>query len=94
MANLMMRGYYVWRQNNHATRGRRFIGMAGLPDIIGYCRRSGRAVYCEVKTQGDRLSDEQITFLTHAYRCGCFAYIAMIDTEGNPQIMQFNGSAD
>ena len=30
------KGYCVWRQNNHSTRGRAFTGMKGVSDIIGW----------------------------------------------------------
>lgn len=69
-------GHYVWRQNNHHTPGRKFIGMKGLPDIIGYCKRSGISVFCEVKKNGDKLSEDQISFLTLAEQNGCQVYIA------------------
>jgi hypothetical protein len=73
-------GADVWRQNNHATRGRKFIGRKGLPDIIGHAS-GGRAVYCEVKAEGDRLSDEQRTFLEEAHLRGCWAFICFQNGE-------------
>lgn len=74
MSKLTEWGGNVWRQNNHATRGRKFTGMRGLPDIIGHTSE-GKAVYCEVKTSGDKLSDDQRAFLEEAHLSGCWAFI-------------------
>lgn len=49
--------------------------MPGLPDIIGHASE-GRAVYCEVKTERDRLSDAQVAFLNEAHASSCWVYIA------------------
>jgi hypothetical protein len=68
-------GCSVWRQNNHATRGRKFIGRKGVPDIIGFDPMGGRAVYAEVKTVNDKLSDDQVKFLHEASEAGCRVYI-------------------
>ncbi len=68
-------GHDVWRQNNIAVRGRKFTGRKGLPDLIGHTS-GGVAVYCEVKTEGDRLSDDQTAFLSEASRAGCVTLIA------------------
>jgi hypothetical protein len=58
------RGMEVWRNNNLAVKGRSFIGRKGVPDIIGYDRKHGQFVGCEIKKLGDRISPEQFTFLT------------------------------
>lgn len=58
------RGMEVWRNNNLAVKGRAFIGRKGVPDIIGYDRKHGQFVACEIKKLGDRISPEQFTFLT------------------------------
>ena len=58
------RGMEVWRNNNLAVKGRAFIGRKGVPDIIGYDRKHGQFVGCEIKKLGDRISPEQFTFLT------------------------------
>jgi hypothetical protein len=65
----------VWRQNNLRVPGRKFIGMKGMPDIIGHSQ-DGRAVYCEVKTEGDRLSQDQIDFMDAAHKAGCQVWIS------------------
>lgn len=56
-------GNDVWRNNNLAVKGRAFIGRKGVPDIIGYSRKQGTFIACEVKAIGDRLSPEQMVFL-------------------------------
>ena len=73
---LRLRGCMVWRQNNIRVPGRKFIGMKGMPDIIGHSQ-DGRAVYCEVKTENDRLSQEQIDFMDGAHRAGCLVYMSV-----------------
>lgn len=65
----------MWRQNNIPVRGRKFTGRKGVPDIIGHST-DGKAVYCEVKSEGDKLSEEQTTFLSGASRAGCWTFIA------------------
>lgn len=72
---LTTKGCKVWRQNNLAAPGRKFIGMRGLPDVVGY-DAEGHAVYCEVKAVGDKLSDAQIAFMSDASKAGCKTFIA------------------
>ena len=79
---LTMMGCIVWRQNNLAVRGRKFIGMKGMPDIIGYDSTNGKAIWCEVKTISDKLSEHQIDFLSDAMYSNCLAFICMQDKEG------------
>lgn len=69
-------GCTVWRQNNLAVRGRKFIGKKGMPDIIGY-DKSGYSVYCEVKTINDKLSQDQVNFMTDAMYNLCHVFICM-----------------
>ena len=49
--------------------------MKGMPDIIGYSH-DGRAVYCEVKSEGDRLSQDQIEFMDAAQKAGCQVWVS------------------
>jgi hypothetical protein len=89
IAELTSFGFHVWRANNIAIPGRKFIGMKGMPDIIGYdC--GGVAVWCEVKTANDKLSTEQIVFLTMAADAGCRCYIAMQDKEYGVQLKNWS----
>lgn len=64
MDYLNSRGMEVWRNNNLAVKGRAFIGRKGVPDIIGYDKKHGQFVACEIKKLGDRISPEQMVFLT------------------------------
>ncbi len=79
---MTLEGSVVWRQNNYATRGRKFIGMRGLPDICGY-DKWGTAIYCEVKAKGDTLSEDQINFMVNANSNKCKCYIAH-EVKGEP----------
>lgn len=79
----------VWRQNNIHTPGRKFIGMKGLPDIIGYSKRGGHAIYCEVKKIGDKISQDQKDFLTYAEESGCMVYIAH-EIDGQPMLSKWS----
>jgi hypothetical protein len=67
---------FVWRQNNLAVRGRTFTGLKGVPDIIGFQKFTGVAVYCEVKTANDKMSQYQIDFMNKAKTSGCHCLIA------------------
>lgn len=73
---LTLLGYKVWRSNNLAVKGRRFIGQKGVGDITGYKRFTGVRCECEVKTKRDKLSDDQIDFLNEAKENGCEVYLA------------------
>jgi len=79
---LAMMGFTVWRQNNLSVPGRKFIGKRGMSDIIGY-DEGGYAVYCEVKTINDKLSQHQIDFMTDATDAGCRVFICMQDKDFN-----------
>ena len=78
------RGCFVWRQNNIAVRGRTFIGLKGVPDIIGFQIYNGIAVYCEVKTLTDRYSEQQKEFMNKASEAGCYCLTA---TEENGKVV-------
>jgi hypothetical protein len=63
-------GNEVWRNNNLAVRGRAFIGRKGVPDIIGYSKKYGHFVCCEIKAIGDRMSQDQMVFLEELSMAG------------------------
>lgn len=65
----------VWRQNQIPVRGRKFTGRVGLPDIVGHQIGTGRAIYCEVKNKGDKLSPEQIEFLNKSAKHGALCLV-------------------
>lgn len=74
-------GYEVWRNNNAGIWDpqkkvfRRGSAKKGVSDIIGYHRKTGRAVYIEVKAGKDKLSKEQRQFLEGASKSGCLAFV-------------------
>lgn len=76
----------LWRQNNTAIHGRKFIGKRGIADITGYSTLTGQRIEIEVKKKGDKLSDEQAEFLIHVAKCGGISYIAMHDSECQLQL--------
>lgn len=88
MIEMEMRHYFVWRHNNLAIPGRKFNGLKGVPDIIGFCKKTGLSVYCEVKTKNDKISEYQANFMTRAKKAGCHVYIAM-DDNGNVLIKEW-----
>jgi hypothetical protein len=83
LKELNARGCEMWRQNQVKVPGRAFTGKRGLSDIQGYHKRTGIALYCEIKSKGDRLNQDQINFLSEATDSGC---ITLIATEANGQI--------
>jgi hypothetical protein len=88
MMEMEMRGYFVWRHNNLAIPGRKFNGLKGVPDIIGFEKKSGLSVYCEVKTKNDKISEYQANFMTRAKKAGCHVYLA-VDDDGNVLIKEW-----
>ena len=46
MIEMEMKGYFVWRHNNLAVPGRKFNGLKGVPDIIGFDKKTGLSVFC------------------------------------------------
>lgn len=76
LKELSYKGYQVWRQNNIAVKGRKFIGRLGVADIMGFDKNTGRVVACEIKTVNDRLSDDQKEFLTDVKKANGIALIA------------------
>jgi hypothetical protein len=67
---LNLSGYECWRNNNLAVKGRVFTGKKGVPDIIGFCRRTGKFIGVEIKVGKDRLSKEQTDFLNELQKSG------------------------
>jgi len=86
ISRLSALGYKVWRNNNIAVRGRKFIGEYGVSDVLGYKLQGGTSLFCEVKGPGDTLSDDQKAFLWDAHNAGCFALVAH-EVDGKVVIM-------
>lgn len=62
--------------NVGAYRKRRHQVEPGWSDVQGYSK-DGKAILCEIKTKGDRFSDEQIERLDDLDKCGGIALIAV-----------------
>lgn len=74
---LQARKIYAWRQNNvRAVKGRSFVGLKGVPDIIGWHLHTSCFVGCECKTTNDPLSEDQIRLLSALHQAGGIALIA------------------
>lgn len=74
---LKLKGFHCWKQNNLAVRNRKFIGEYGVADIMGFHKLTAVILACEVKANGDRLSDDQKTFLTKVKQSGGHALLAI-----------------
>lgn len=78
---LRLKGYYVWRQNNAGIYDpvkkifRRNSATKGIPDIIGFHRKTSQFIACEIKAGTDRLSEEQKNFLNHVRIAGGIAIV-------------------
>lgn len=89
MTLLRSRGCFVWRANQIPVPGRAFIGLKGVPDIIGFHLTTGVFIGIEVKAGKDVLSTEQIDFLTSLKDAGGIAMVA-IDVLGSVQLINFS----
>lgn len=73
---LSLKGYHVWRQNNGGVydptikKFRKNSSTPGISDIIGFHKKTGRFIACEIKAGKDTLSDEQIEFLKNVNESG------------------------
>jgi hypothetical protein len=94
-------GYKAWRQNNGAVYdpARQLFRknpnhLLGVPDIIGYCKSTGKFICVEVKKGKDRLSDEQALFLKEASMAGCIAMVAKSYDDFVTKFNRQNGDSD
>ena len=74
---LCFNGFNAWRNNNGAVYDpkkqcfrKSKNHKLGVPDIIGYEKGTGRALYIEVKAGRDSLRPEQKSFLSEAEKGG------------------------
>lgn len=88
MLELERRNCFVWRSNNLPVPGRKFIGLRGVADICGFHKQTGMAVYCEVKTKNDKLSEFQINFMNRASQSNCLCLLA-VEENGNVILKQW-----
>jgi len=89
LTELSLRGWECWRQNQIRVPGRNFVGRLGLTDILGFNRRTGIILLCEVKTINDELSDDQITLLCQVKTAGGMALVATDDGKGGIKIIDY-----
>lgn len=52
------------------------MAVKGFPDLAGFRRSDGKAVFIEIKTGTGRPTKEQLKFIENAKRSGCLAGIA------------------
>lgn len=73
---LDLKGFHVWRQNNGGVYDptkkifRANSSTPGISDIIGFHRKTGQIVACEIKAGKDRLSPAQERFLKSVANAG------------------------
>lgn len=77
---LRMSGYRAWRNNNGGVYdpARKIFRKnpaleKGVPDILGFNKKTGQFVCIEVKVGKDKLTAEQMDFLKEARAAGCMA---------------------
>lgn len=69
-------GFKAWRQNNGGVwdeklqRYRANSSTPGISDILGFHRKTGRLLACEIKAGADRLSSPQQQFLAEVNAAG------------------------
>ena len=69
-------GYEAWRENTGVLNSGRYrFGFTGKPDIVGYHRTTGVALFVECKQDGLRLRQEQYDFLKRAAVSCCQAWV-------------------
>jgi prolyl-tRNA synthetase len=75
------KGFECWRNNNAAVWDKKNncyrsnSAKKGVPDIIGYHKQTGVALWVEVKVGKDKLSTEQQQFLNDATKANCFVQV-------------------
>lgn len=79
---LSMKGYDAWRNNSvgiwdpqKQVFRKNKSAKLGVSDVIGFHRRTGQFVACEIKNGKDRLSDDQEYFLEEVQRAGGLAMV-------------------
>jgi hypothetical protein len=86
-AHLEKQGYRLNRVNNIPVRRRKGTVQKGWSDLQGYTKE-GIYAAIEVKTEGDKISVEQIDRLKDAQSCGAKVYICTIDENKEPLLIE------
>lgn len=79
---LNLKGFRVWRQNNTGVWDEKIQSyrasennLHGVSDIIGYHKRTGQFIACEIKAGKDILSQAQKIFLADVANSGGVALV-------------------
>lgn len=79
---LTLKGYKVWRNNNGAVYDptnkcfrKNKNKLLGVPDIIGFNKKTGIFIGVEIKVGKDKLSPEQILFIEEANKSNCICLV-------------------
>jgi len=96
---LYLIGYKVWRNNNgavYSVQRKSFLKnpnhLLGVPDIVGFSRINGRAIFVEIKTGKDKLSPAQARFIAEAKDSGCIALVVKDSSDLIEQMAKVNAS--
>lgn len=90
---LSLCGFHVWRQNNGGVYDakiggyRRNSSTPGISDIIGFHKKTGQFIACEIKTGKDKLSPCQERFLADVSKSGGLAMVIK-DTDALDKIIE------
>lgn len=78
---LDLKGWFVWRQNNGGVYDpvkkifRSNSSTPGISDIIGFHKKTGQFLACEIKVGKDKLSAAQEMFLNSVRKAGGVALV-------------------
>ena len=97
---LNLNGFKAYRNNNGAVydpkkqcfRKNKNL-LKGIPDICGFHKATGKALYIEVKAGKDKLRPEQIQFLQEAEKGGCITGVIRKSEEIETIINQYRLAA-
>lgn len=93
-------GVKLWRVNSSAVysvsakRYLRSMNEAGLPDLMGVCLLTGKAVFVEVKGEGDTLKEHQREILDIVSSSGGIAFVARSADDFMRQLSEKRGSRE
>lgn len=78
---LSLKGFHVWRQNNGGVYDpvkkcfRANSSTPGISDVLGFNKKTGVIIACEIKAGKDKLSKEQEAFLLMVKESGGIALV-------------------
>ena len=75
-------GFFCWRENNNAVWDEKVQAyrknpnaLIGKPDVMGFHRKTGQFLACEIKAGTDRVSAAQEAFLLEVRKAGGLALV-------------------